>query len=297
MYIDVGNGHRIYCEEYGNPMGIKILFLHGGPGVGYSEKDKTLFDPEKFHVVFFDQRGCGRSLPNGEINHNTTQDLLADINKILDYLEMDKVIVFGGSWGSTLGILFAATSPHRVNKLILRGFFPAIKECVDLLLRGGIKDTHPSHWERILSMIPQNEKSNVPEFVFKSICNRSPDYKKIGYEWSKYVMSLSRKQFLEGELDRLFDSSKVSFDSIKIKLSYALNGFFFPEGHVYNQAARIKDIPSVIIHGTFDHLCPLKYAVKLKSTLSNSKLIVVDAGHSTEEKEIKEALMSELDLL
>jgi proline iminopeptidase len=134
MYLDVGDVHSLYFEEYGNPKGIKILFLHGGPGLGFSDQDKAIFDSNKFQVIFIDQRGCGKSLPKGELVCNTTLYLVEDIDKVLDHLEIDSIVVFGGSWGATLAVLYAASSPNKVSKLILRGVFPATKECTDILI-------------------------------------------------------------------------------------------------------------------------------------------------------------------
>jgi len=297
MHLDVGNGHRIYYEEYGNPKGIKILFLHGGPGLGFSDNDKAFFDPEKFHVVFIDQRGCGRSTPKGALNFNTTQYLISDINIVLNHLEIESVTLFGGSWGATLAILYAAEFPKSVNKLILRGFFPATKECTDIYLRGGIQTTHPENWERVSSLVPENEKDKVAEYFFEVINSDSEKSQALGYEWARYGLSLSRKQISEKELDQILVEGAIDIDSIKIELNYALNGFFIPEGYVYEQATKIGNIPIVIIHGSHDYICPVGYAEKLTSKFTKPKFILVDAGHSTFDVAIKEALFEELDQL
>ena len=295
MYFDVGNGHLVYYEEYGNPDGIKILFLHGGPGLGFSDADKALFDPEKFYVLFVDQRGSGKSEPRGELAYNTTQDLLSDINQILDHLKIESITVFGGSWGATLAVLYAAKNSNRVNRLILRGFFPATKECADLLLRGKIKESHPKEWKRISSLVPVSHKGKEVEFFFDEILQEGEGAYVLGKEWSRYGFSLSRKFFGEGEVDQIMDSVDVDLDRILIELNYALNGFFISEGHVYKEASKVKDTPTTIIHGRYDYLCPPKEAQRLSELISGSQLILVDAGHSITEISIKKAIQNALD--
>jgi len=257
MYLDVGNGHRIYFEEYGNPGGIKVLFIHGGPGLGFSEKDKAFFDPTKFHVIFIDQRGCGKSTPKGELAFNTTLDLVSDIIQVLDHLGIDSVLVFAGSWGATLAILLAAEYPDRISQLILRGFFSATSVCTDIYLRGGIKESHPENWRRVSSFVPDTWKGKEAEFYFKMINEKPADYRKLGHEWARFGLSLSRKYFPEGEIDKIMKLGTVDYDRIRIELNYALNRFFIPEGFVFDQADRIK-VPTVIVHGRYDYICPLE---------------------------------------
>ncbi|MDF1694374.1 MAG: alpha/beta fold hydrolase [Saprospiraceae bacterium] len=295
MFLDVGNGHRINFEEYGNPKGIKVLFLHGGPGLGYTEKDKELFDPHKFHVILIDQRGCGKSKPKGSLAFNTTSDLIQDINRVLEANGISSVIIFGGSWGATLGVLFAAKYPEKVNKLILRGFFPATKECADIYLRGDIKNTHPLEWKRVMSFVPKQYQNKVPEFYFDKISNKEEGFQQLGYEWSRYGFSLSRKRFKKGELDQLLDPNMVDYDRILIELHYAFHFFFIPEQYIFHQALKIKDHPIYMVHGTHDYLCPLMYAKQFFTTIKNGKLEIVDGGHSIAEKEVKAALIRELN--
>ena len=297
MHLDVGNGHSIYFEEYGNPNGIKILFLHGGPGLGFSEHDKAIFDRDKFYVLFIDQRGCGKSLPKGALDHNTTGDLISDIDRILEHLKIDSITIFGGSWGATLAVLYAANNPDKVSKLILRGFFPATKECTDVFIRGQIKQSHPKTWERVASHVPNHSSGREAEFYFHEINQSADNAKNLGYEWARYGLSLSRKQITDEELDFILKLEKVDLEGICIELNYALNEFFVTDGYIYEQARKINNTPTVIIHGKYDYNCPPNYAEKLASIITGSKLIIVDAGHSVSEKTIKESLIEELDRL
>ena len=295
MILDVGEGHKINYEVFGNPEGIKVLFLHGGPGLGFSDSDKAIFDPSKFFVIFIDQRGSGKSIPKGGLKHNTTSDLILDIEKILVHLEVDSLIVFGGSWGATLAVLFAAAYPDRVHRLILRGFFSATKDTADIYLRGRVRASHPAEWHRVSSHVEPKDINRVPEDYFNVIRNKIGDYEKAAREWSRYGFSLSRKQFEQGEVDKILSESLVDVDRIIIELHYALNGFFIPNGFVFDQAKKIEGIPVTIIHGTFDYICPIEDAKKLASCLTNSNLITVNAGHSMAEKEIQDAVAKELD--
>lgn len=297
MFLDVGNGHSVYVEEYGNPHGIQILFLHGGPGLGFSEMDKVLFDPDKFHVIFMDQRGCGRSTPKGELRHNTTSELLDDIDKVLNFLSIDTVFVFGGSWGATLAVLYAAKRPHRVDGMILRGFFPATKNCTDIYLRGEIKHTHPNHWQQLINYIPSAHHERVAEYVFETVINEEPGVEELAYAWAAYGLSLSRKTFSDFDLQRALQHFVPDLDRIKIELNYALQSFFIPEDYVYQQAKLITNTPVTVIHGRYDYLCPPEYAERLSKCIKRSNLIVVDAGHSTAEKEIVDALLAALKQL
>lgn len=297
MYLDVGDGHNIYFEEYGNPTGIKILFLHGGPGLGFSDSDKRLFDPGKFNVLFIDQRGCGRSEPKGELGHNTTQDLLSDIDKVLDFLQIDSITIFAGSWGATLAVLYAAYNEERVDQLILRGFFSATKACTDIYLRGTNRKNHPEAWDHVASNVPDYMKGQEAEFYFDQIIEETESSGILGKAWARYGLSLSRKSISEHQLNEIMATEDVDMDRICIELNYALNDFFIPDGYVFLQASNIQNTPVIIIHGAHDYLCPLADAQHLKSCIPNSTLIIVDAGHSVAEKQIEEALQITLNEL
>jgi proline iminopeptidase len=166
-FINVTGGYKLYFELYGNPKGIPVLFLHGGPGAGFSDSDKQFFDKRRYNVVFFDQRGSSRSKPFGSIKKNTTQDLVEDINRVLDYLNFDKIYIFGGSWGSTLALVYAIHNPKRVLGLILRGVFLANKYSLDHYINGGIKEFFPDVWDRFVSIVKKGEKP--ADFYLKKI--------------------------------------------------------------------------------------------------------------------------------
>jgi len=294
MYIAVGNGHQIHIGLYGNPDGIKVLFLHGGPGLGCADTDQQFFDSKKFYVAFVDQRGCGKSTPKGALANNQTTELISDLKMVIDRLNWDSAILFGGSWGATLAILFAAAYPTRVNRLILRGFFSATRQTMDIYLRGRLPKTHTTYWQRLVDEIPCTEHE-VAAYMFEMIDTRKEGYQKLAESWSRYGFALTRKSITELEIEEALQSKPLNLDQMRIALYYALHNFFFPEGHVYREAAKIKTIPTVIIHGRYDHLCPYQDAERLSEILPKSKLILVDGGHISTEPEIKSALIETLN--
>ena len=187
-YIDVSGGHSLYFELYGNPNGIPVLFLHGGPGAGFSEKDKQFFNKRIYNVIFFDQRGASRSKPFGSIENNTTQDLVSDINEILDYLGFDRIFVFGGSWGSSLALVYAIHHPERVKGLIIRGIWLANKYGLEHYINGGLKEFFPDVWERFAKLVPEG-KNPVAYYLDRMLSDDKKVSDKYAYEWAYYEMS------------------------------------------------------------------------------------------------------------
>ena len=291
MYLKVDTIHDIYYEEFGNPAGTKILFIHGGPGLGFSEKDKEFFDSDEHHVIFYDQRGCGKSLPTGSIEINTTQHLISDIEKLLDHLGLNQVHIFAGSWGATLAVLFASQFPDRVSSLILRGFFSAEKETTDIFIKGIIRKTQPKLWDRVSALVPKNYQNRVARYYYDKIISDDEDSLMFDYEWSRYGLSLSRKAISEDEVESIMRHHYDSRKQNKIQLYYALNNFFLIDNYVYEQAQNIKS-KVTIVHGLHDHLCPVENAWLLDKCIFDSRLITVDAGHSAHESEIKMRLLA-----
>jgi len=289
MFLDLDHSHSLYYEDFGNKDSIPILFLHGGPGLGFTDRDKRFFDKELHRVIFFDQRGCGRSIFKDRLHHNTTAHLIEDITNLLDHLGIPQVHIFGGSWGSTLGILYAAQYPDRVRSLILRGFFSATPETIALYTKGKVRNVHPKAWERVCSYIPEKDRNNILKYFYESLLKKSKHSYELGFEWSRYGLSLSRKRMSEEEIDSIMSEYQDARDKIIIELHYVLNHFFIPNNHVFDQAKSIK-APVTIVHGVYDHICPIDDARKLQETLSKSTLMECDAGHSSGEVEIEQAL-------
>jgi len=290
-FLDVGEGHSLYYELYGNPKGIPVVFLHGGPGAGFSDKDKTFFDKRRYNVLLFDQRGSSKSTPFGSIENNTTQDLVDDINKLMDYCGFDKAWVFGGSWGSTLALVYAIHHPERVLGLILRGIWLANKYGKDHYIAGGIKEYLPDVWERFGKLVPKGEKP--AEYYLKQMLEADKETSdKYAYEWAYYEMSFYTIKKIADPAEIL---NTFSYKSLAIlEAHFIANDCFIAEDFIMKNIDKIKNIKTSIVQGRFDFICPPIMAFRLHSALKNSKLNITIAGHSGYDPENFKALKSEM---
>lgn len=290
-YIDVSDGHSLYFELYGNPNGIPVLFLHGGPGAGFSEKDKQFFNKRIYNVIFFDQRGSSRSKPFGSIKNNTTQDLVSDINEILDYLGFDRIFVFGGSWGSSLALVYAIHHPERVKGLIIRGIWLANKYGLEHYINGGIKEFFPDVWERFAKHVPEG-KNPVAYYLDRMLSDDKKVSDKYAYEWAYYEMSFYTINKME-DPDEILKT--FSYKSMAIlEAHYINNNCFLPEEFIMNHVDKIKNINTSIVQGRYDFICPPSQAFRLHSSLEKSTLHVTNAGHASTDVDTKKTLIREL---
>ncbi len=281
-YIDVTDGHSLYYELYGNPKGIPVLFLHGGPGAGFSDSDKQFFNKRRYNVLFFDQRGASKSKPFGSIENNTTQHLLQDIDYILDKLNFDKVYVFGGSWGSSLALVYAIHNPKRVLGLIVRGIWLANKYGLDHYMNGGINEFFPDVWQRFKSLVPKGENPS----------DDKEESDKYAYEWSYYELSFYTINKIEDPAELL---KGFSYKSMSIlEAHYIHNKCFIPEDHIMKNIDKIAHIKTAIVQGRYDFICPPAQAFRLYSGLKNAKLTLTNAGHSSSDTDTKRTLIREL---
>ncbi len=290
-YIDVTDGHSLYFELYGNPKGIPVLFLHGGPGAGFSDSDKQFFDAERYNVLFFDQRGASRSKPFGSIKNNTIQDLLKDIDYILDFLKFDKVYVFGGSWGSSLSLAYAIHNPARVLGLVVRGIWLANDYGINHYMNGGIKEFFPDVWERFQKLVPEG-KNPVSFYLEKMLSDDKEISDKYAYEWAYYELSFYTINKIEDPAELL---KGFSYKSMAIlEAHYINNRCFMEEDFIMKNIDKIAHIKTAIVHGRYDFICPPAQAFRLQAGLKNSKLNITNAGHSSSDEENKLCLISEL---
>lgn len=290
-YFKASEIHQIHYEDCGNRQADPILFVHGGPGAGYSEKDKRFFNFEKQRVIFFDQRGASKSIPFGSIVENTTQDLVNDINNLLDYLEVDKVILFGGSWGTTLGLVYAIQNPNRIKALLLRGIFLGNKESNEYYLNGGVEKEFPEVWKRFSENVPKESRHSIPKYFLEKMTNSTQEDKEhFTYEWAFYEMSIFKKNISEQEVQEIL--GQFPYQSLSImEAHYIGNECFIEENYILNNLDKINHIPIKIVHGREDAICPVKFAVELDSKLDNSELFVLGGGHSDTEPEIENKLL------
>lgn len=290
-YIKVSGTHKIYYEVCGNSETEPILFVHGGPGAGFSEHDKRFFDFNKQKVVFFDQRGASKSIPFGSIIENTTQDLVNDINKLLDYLKIDKVILFGGSWGTTLGLVYAIQNSDRIKGMLLRGIFLGNKVSIEHYLNGGVKKEFPKIWERFSKNVLKESQLSIPEYYLDKMINGSQEERKhFSYEWAFYEISIFKKNITKIEVENILE--QIPYESLSIMESHYLsNNCFIEENYIFDNLKKIENIPIKIVHGKEDAICPYKFAIELNEKLTNSDLFITEGGHSDSEREIEQKLI------
>ncbi len=291
-HIDVTDGHSLYYELYGNPKGIPVLFLHGGPGAGFSDADKQFFDADRYNVLFFDQRGASRSKPFGSIENNTTQDLLVDIDYILDVLNFKEVYVFGGSWGSSLALVYAIHNPKRVLGLVVRGIWLANHYGLEHYMNGGIKEFFPDVWQRFTKLVPEGENP-VSYYLDKMLSDDQEISDKYAYEWAYYELSFYTINKIADPAELL---DKFAYKSLAIlEAHYINNKCFLEEDFIMKNIDKIAHIDTAIVHGRYDFICPPAQAFRLHSGLKKSKLNITNAGHSSSDEENKLTLISELE--
>jgi proline iminopeptidase len=292
-YLKVGNNHSIYFEQYGNPKGIPILFLHGGPGAGFSNAHKSFFDPKIFRVVFFDQRGSGKSIPYAETNFNNTQLLISDIEDLRKLLKIDKWYLFGGSWGSTLALLYGIEFPNRCMGFILRGIFLGTKIEINWFLYD-IKKFFPEAYNKFMSSIPEDKRNDILEWFYKQLHsnNRSQNLKAASV-WAEYENSCSSINYSPRPI-----SGEQALAISKIETHYFMNDCFIEDNYIIKNLNKISNIKSFIVQGRYDVICPPFTALKLADCWNAAKIEVVDdAGHSGFETNISKKLVNALQMI
>jgi proline iminopeptidase len=289
-FLEVSEIHKIYYEVCGNPQGEIILFLHGGPGVGFSDLDKRFFNFEKQSVVFFNQRGTSNSIPEGCVEENTTADLVQDMTKLLDYLAIDKVLLFGGSWGSTLAMIYAIENPNRVIGLLLGSVFLSDEACINHYLEGGVGKDFPKIWKRFSQNAADESPEAIAGYYFNKMMNGTPEEKDFfSYEWAFYELSIFKKGITEEEVEAILQF--IPYDSWPLIESYYVsNNYFLKEKYILENANKLDHIPVKIVHGKDDAISRVEQAVELNSLLNNSELFIVDGGHSDSEPAIQNKL-------
>ncbi len=287
--------HQMYYEQSGNPKGAPVVFLHGGPGAGANSTHRRFFDPAHYRIVIFDQRGSGRSKPLGEIRDNTTPLLVEDIEKLRSHLGINTWFVFGGSWGSTLAIAYAEAHPDRVRGLALRGIFLCRKSEIDWFLYG-LRELAPEAWRAFSSHIPEAERGDLLKAYHKRLMNPDPAiHMPAAKAWSVYEGSCSTL-LPSPETVRAFAGDVLSLGLSRMEAHYFINDIFLPENHLLENIHKIRKIPTVIVQGRYDLVCPVRTADELHHVWPEASYTVVpDAGHSAMEPGIRAALVGAMD--
>jgi proline iminopeptidase len=295
--LSVSSLHTLYYEEAGNPNGKPVVFLHGGPGGGIVPIYRQFFDPAKWRIILFDQRGCGRSTPHAELAENTTWDLVADIERLRSHLSISNWTVFGGSWGSTLALAYAQTHPNKCNGLILRGIFMLRPKEIHWFYQSGASNIFPDAWEGYLAPIPAEERGDLVAAYYKRLTSDDVAIRQEAAKaWSIWEASTSKLIPDTGLVER-FGEGSFADAFARIECHYFINGGFFENpNQLIDNVDTIRHIPTVIVQGRYDVVCPMVSAWELHRAWPESELIIVeDAGHSATEVGITSALVEACD--
>jgi proline iminopeptidase len=299
--LDVGDGHRIYCESAGNPRGKPVVVLHGGPGSGIAPMSRRHFDPDVYRVILFDQRGAGRSTPSitdpdVDLSANTLWHLVADMEKLRERLEIERWSLFGGSWGTTLALAYAETHPERVSEIVLRGVFTARQSEVDWIYRGGASNLFPAEWDDYLSQLPAPRRHDPLAMYHELVYHQEPAVRQhAAIAWSAWegaIVSMVPQAGFRKE----YADPKFALPFARIALHYFTHGSWLEDGQLIRDAGKLRGIPGVIVQGRYDAVCPPVTAYQLHRAWPGSRLELLDrAGHAVSETGVLAALRSATD--
>jgi len=291
--LDVGDGHHVYYEESGNPDGKPAVYLHGGPGGGSTPGQRRVFDPQGYRIVLFDQRGCGRSTPYASLEHNTTWDLVEDMEKLREHLGIERWQVCGGSWGSTLALAYAETHPDRVSALIVRGIFTIRKKELDWYYQGAAGCLFPDEWEKFVAPIPEDERGDFISAYYRRLTSNDEDVQRtVARAWSMWEGSTINLLQRPAQIAH-FGSDAYAVAFARIETHYFVHkGFFESDNYLLDNVDRIRHLPTTIIQGRYDVCTPMMTAWDLHKALPEADFhIVPDAGHAFDEPGIADRLI------
>ena len=296
-FLQVSQLHSVYFEESGNPDGKPVVFLHGGPGGGTVPEQRRFFDPERYRIILFDQRGCGHSTPHAELSENTTWELVGDIERVRAHLDIARWQVFGGSWGSTLALAYAQTHPRRVTELVLRGIFLLRPSELKWFYQDGASALFPDAWERFLAPIPPAERADLIRAYYRRLTGDDLAVRReAARAWSVWEASTSHLYMSSEQIEHAAED-EFSLAFARIECHYFMRkGFLERDNQLLENVSRIRQIPAVIVQGRYDVVCPAQSAWDLHRAWPESELVIVDdAGHSAFEPGIIHELVAATD--
>ena len=292
-HLSVGDGHKIYYQTWGNKDGTPIFHFHGGPGNGTSNPNKSFYDPAKHYVIFHDQRGTGKSTPEGSLKDNTTQKLVKDIDALRAHLGIhDRIQLFGGSWGSTLALAYAIEYPQHVSKMLINGIYTGTKRETNYLQQGGLASHFPESWERYIEVVPKAKRNDTVGFYYaklKQPIEKSADFVRRWVGNEAAPMSLDSNVLgLQQKLKEVDESDRLG---ALFEAHYFLHDCFLPDNFIFDNAEKLQEIDIVMVQGRFDHVCPPETAYKLAQKIGdNCRLHVVPGSHANKELVVREVL-------
>lgn len=296
--LSVGGRHQLYLEECGNPEGIPVVFVHGGPGGGCRETDRCFFDPEVYRIILFDQRGAGRSQPHACLEDNHTPALIGDMEKIRETLGVERWLVFGGSWGSTLSLLYAQAHPERVLGLVLRGIFLCRSRDIEWFYKSGASEIFPDYWQDFICHVEPGKREN-PVAAYYQLLTGDNELERMGAAkaWSTWEGRCATLDPSPAVVDH-FSGPRFALALARIECHYFVNDCFIRPDQILAECHRLADIPGVIVHGRYDIICPVEGAFSLARAWPGARLEVVRAaGHSSSEPGIADALVRATDAM
>tara|TARA_B100000676_G_C18016707_1_gene810095 strand:- start:687 stop:1640 length:954 start_codon:yes stop_codon:yes gene_type:complete len=294
-WLAVDDLHNLYWEQSGNPKGVPVIFLHGGPGAGAVPAHRRFFDPRYYRIIIFDQRGAGRSKPLGELTDNTTTDLINDIEKLRQHLGIERWFIFGGSWGSSLALAYAQAHANRCLGLALRGIFLCRKVEIDWFMYG-MRRIFPEAWEAFANFLPEQERDDLLGNYYRRLIDPNPEiHLPAARVWSRYEGSCSTLRPNPEALSSLLEPT-AALGLARIEAHYFVNNCFMKDGQLLDEVSRLANVPCIIVQGRYDAVCPIVSAVELAASWPNAELnIVTDAGHSAMEPGIRSKLITAME--
>ena len=296
FFLETGTQHAVYVEQSGNPDGIPVIFLHGGPCSGTKPDHRRFFNPDFYHIILFDQRGCGLSVPFGELEHNSTQDLIDDMERIRLHIGVEQWLLFGGSWGAALALLYAQKQPDKVRGMIIRAVFLARQQDLEWFAKVGVNLIYPEQWQRLLESIPEHNRKELISGLCTALWgNDEVAKRRVAKEWQAWggQVALGNDYMPDRQNEHV---TEKMVKQVGMELHYAKHHYFVTENQILENCALLRNIPTVIIHGRQDLVCPIEAGMKLHQALPEADYIILpNAGHIAQGAEMIDALVSATD--
>ena len=296
FFLETGTQHTVYVEQSGNPDGIPVIFLHGGPCSGTKPDHRRFFNPDFYHIILFDQRGCGLSVPFGELEHNSTQDLIDDMERIRLHIGVEQWLLFGGSWGAALALLYAQQQPDKVRGMIIRAVFLARQQDLEWFAKVGVNLIYPEQWQRLLESIPEPSRKELISGLCAALGgNDEVAKRRVAKEWLAWGAQVALGNDYMPDRQNEHVTEKM-VKQVGMELHYAKHHYFVTENQILENCALLRNIPTVIIHGRQDLVCPIEAGMKLHQALPEADYIILpNAGHIAQGAEMIDALVSVTD--